>query len=360
MVEPFPFVSDVSLHPLFLVFLGFTVGVVGGFVGVGGGYMVTPALIVFGVPGYIASGSDLVHMLGKATAATIRHRQLGNVAIWVGLLLTAGTVFGVEAGIRILNRCKAVGVSSEAVLAGSLGLLLVLGIYSQWETAKARRILAQCAAEGKPVPREIKLTNIDERLKRIHLPPRVIIGGGIGLDHSIWIVIGIGFVTGLVSGFLGVGGGFLRIFMLVYLLGIPTLLAVGTDLFSIVIAGLYGGIRHAMSGNVDFAIALWMLFGAVIGAQVGALATRYVRGTSVRMVLSYSILLAAVGAALQLGGVLMENAPLQKASQIVTIGQLFVLVGAILALVVLSIMVRHGKLALNRFARTLVLSREDE
>ena len=100
----FDFVIAGIQAPIFLLVLtGMTVGMVGGFIGVGGGYMVTPALIVFGFPGYMASGIDVTHIAGKSVIATIRHRQLGNIDWVLGLAMVGGTMMGVEMGVRLLN-----------------------------------------------------------------------------------------------------------------------------------------------------------------------------------------------------------------------------------------------------------------
>src|SRR5512136_908021 len=118
--------------PIFLlVFVGFTVGIVGGFIGVGGGYMVTPALIVFGFPGYMASGIDVTHIAGKAVIATVRHRQLGNIDWTLGLAMVGGTMLGVELGVRLLNYTKASGLSGVALLTASVCIMIGLFLYTQ-------------------------------------------------------------------------------------------------------------------------------------------------------------------------------------------------------------------------------------
>ena len=100
----FDFVIAGVHAPIFLLVLtGFTVGIVGGFIGVGGGYMVTPALIVFGFPGYMASGIDMTHIAGKAVISTVRHRQLGNIDWTLGLSMVAGTMLGVEIGVKLVG-----------------------------------------------------------------------------------------------------------------------------------------------------------------------------------------------------------------------------------------------------------------
>src|SRR5208283_6243552 len=103
--------------PVFLLVLtGMTVGMVGGFIGVGGGYMVTPALIVFGFPGYMASGIDMTHIAGKGVVSTIRHRQLGNIDWTLALSVVAGTLLGVELGVRLLVYTKHLGISNVILL----------------------------------------------------------------------------------------------------------------------------------------------------------------------------------------------------------------------------------------------------
>ena len=100
---------------------------------------------------------------------------------------------------------------------------------------------------------------------------------------SIWVIIFVSFFAGVLSGFLGGGGGYIRMPMLVYVLGIPTHLAVGTDLFEIILSASYGTFTHALKGNVDILIALVMHTGAAIGAQIGAIATQYFAGPKIRL-----------------------------------------------------------------------------
>src|SRR5512143_4214131 len=117
----FDFTVAGHVVPVFLlVLVGFTVGVVGGFIGVGGGYMVTPALIVFGCPGYMASGIDMTHIAGKGLVSTVRHRQLGNIDWTLALSMVAGTMLGVELGVRVLVYFKLLGISGVVLLMTSV------------------------------------------------------------------------------------------------------------------------------------------------------------------------------------------------------------------------------------------------
>jgi uncharacterized membrane protein YfcA len=111
---------------------------------------------------------------------------------------------------------------------------------------------------------------------------------------SLWVVLGVGFISGILAGFLGVGGGFIRMPLLVYIIGVPTHVAVGTDLFEIVFSSGFGTITHALKGNVDILIALVMNTGAAIGAQIGAVSTRYFAGPRIRLMFSALPLIGAI------------------------------------------------------------------
>ena len=132
-------VAGIEAPILLLVLVGFTVGIVGGFIGVGGGYMVTPALIVFGFPGYMASGIDMTHIAGKGIVSTIRHRQLGNIDWTMALSMVAGTMLGVELGVRLLVYFKNLGISTVVLLITSVVVMFGLFIYTQMENRRAHK-----------------------------------------------------------------------------------------------------------------------------------------------------------------------------------------------------------------------------
>ena len=150
----FDFVVAGVVAPIFLlVFVGFTVGIVGGFIGVGGGYMVTPALIVFGFPGYMASGIDMTHIAGKGLVSTIRHRQLGNIDWTMALSMVAGTMLGVELGVRLLVYFKKLGISGVVLLITSVVVMFSLFLYTQIETRRAHRKAEQMTRDGQKIVR---------------------------------------------------------------------------------------------------------------------------------------------------------------------------------------------------------------
>ncbi len=168
-----------------------TVGIVGGFIGVGGGYMVTPALIVFGFPGYMASGIDVTHIAGKSVIATIRHRQLGNIDWVLGLAMVGGTMMGVEMGVRLLNYTKAIGLSGIALLTGSVGIMIGLFLYTQIETHKAQKKINELTKEGKTVGRELRVSKITASVPEHPFEADHSVSyGAAGL--SMWVVVIVG------------------------------------------------------------------------------------------------------------------------------------------------------------------------
>ena len=331
--------------PIFLLALvGLTVGIVGGFIGVGGGYMVTPALIVFGFPGYMASGIDMTHICGKGLVSTVRHRQLGNIDWTLALSMIAGTMLGVELGVRLLVYFKHLGISGVVLLVTSVALMFTLFLYTQLETRRAHKKMEEMEKEGKEVGREVQTSNLPQIFQSIPLAPivrcrtaRVIV--------SMWVIVLVGMVTGVLAGFLGVGGGFIRVPALVYVVGASTHIAVGTDLVEIVVSGAYGALRHSIEGNVDLMAVLFMIVGAMFGAQVGSIATSYVRGPAIRYILSYSLILATLGAALRLIYVLTgQNVQwLSLAAVMLTLGEMIFLCLFISSLVWFAVRRRGGK-----------------
>jgi uncharacterized membrane protein YfcA len=331
--------------PIFLLVLtGMTVGMVGGFIGVGGGYMVTPALIVFGFPGYMASGIDVMHIAGKSVVATIRHRQLGNIDWVLGLAMVGGTMMGVEMGVRLLNWTKDLGLSGMALLFGSVAIMVGLFVYTQIETHRAHKKIDELTESGAEIGRELKATKLPHFFQSISLKPiirchvaRIIV--------SMWVVVIVGVATGVLAGFFGVGGGFIRVPALVYVIGATTHIAVGTDLLEIVVSGGYGALRHFMSGNVDMVAVFFMIIGAMLGAQFGSIATSFVRGPAIRYILSYSLGLATVGAFMRLIYLLTAQKYefLNFFAVVFTVGEMIFLCLFILSLVYFSVRYRGGK-----------------
>ena len=254
-------------------------------------------------------GTDLAHIVGKSIVAARKHRTLGNVDIKLGMIMVLGTIAGVESGAQLIQRLK----SSARIdwVVGLTFILILLGItaFMAWESLstlrKKRRARAGSGVRSgvkRAVGREHLATAfITRAVQRISLPPRVSLPVSGIASISIWAILLVAFVGGFFSGFLGGGAGYIRMPCLIYLLGIPTHIAVGTDLFEIIISASYGTVSHALKGNVDILIALVMHTGAAIGAQIGATLTQHFVGARIRMAF---IPLPLIGAGLMLYGLL--------------------------------------------------------
>jgi uncharacterized membrane protein YfcA len=135
---------------------------------------------------------------------------------------------------------------------------------------------------------------VTRRVHSIKIPPMISFPAS-GIESiSLWSILGVGLLSGFLAGMLGVGGGIVRMPMLVYLLGVPTHVAVGTDLFGIIFSAGFGTLTHAVKGNVDIIMALMMQTGAVIGAQIGAVSTQYFTGPRIRLFFSVLPFLGAL------------------------------------------------------------------
>jgi uncharacterized membrane protein YfcA len=287
-------ISGVTVSPLLLAGIGFLVGILGGFFGVGGGFIAGPMMFWTGVPMNFVVGTDLAHMTGKSIVAAKRHRALGHVDIKLGALMVSGTIIGVEIGARIIEALVAAGVVDVVIGVTYILILVIISVFTAWESIRALRMIRTDRLDVKDA---IGFEGISRRVHSIRIPPMVSFPDSGIASISVWTVLLVGFITGVLAGSLGVGGGFIRMPMLVYMVGVPTHVAVGTDLFEIMFSSGFGMLTHALKGNVDVLMALVMQTGAAIGAQIGAVSTRFFIGPRIRLFFSF---LPLIGAALVL------------------------------------------------------------
>ncbi len=293
-------IADVTISPVLLMSVGFLVGILGGFFGVGGGFLAAPMMFWSGVPMNFVVGTDLAHMTGKSLVAARRHRTLGHVDFRLGLLMIVGTVIGVEIGAQIIERLQDSGVIDVTIGITYIVILVIISLFTAWESIRAIQMVRTDQID---VNEAVGFEGLARRIQAVNIPPMVSFPTS-GIESiSLWMILGVGLVTGLLAGALGVGGGFIRMPMLVYVLGVPTHVAVGTDLFEIVFSSGYGTITHALKGNVDILMALVMQTGAAIGAQIGATATRFFAGPRIRLAFSFLPLIGAVLVILRLMGI---------------------------------------------------------
>jgi uncharacterized membrane protein YfcA len=228
--------------------------------------------------------------VGKSIVAARKHRTLGNIDLKLGGIMVIGTIAGVEAGAQLIQQLKRTTHIDMAVGISFIFVLLSISIFmalESWKSLQMRRADPELAkrqtkrsAQKEDLP---AFAHIARKIQNIGLPPHIRLPAS-GIERiSIWSIIGVAFIGGVFSGFLGGGAGYIRMPSMIYLLGIPTHIAVGTDLFEIIISAGYGTFTHAVKGNVDILIALVMHTGAAIGAQIGATLTQYFNGALIRL-----------------------------------------------------------------------------
>jgi uncharacterized membrane protein YfcA len=294
-------VAGIEFNLLLLILIGFCVGVLGGFFGVGGGWIVTPALNIFGFHMAFAIGTDLANIFGQSIGATKKHHKMGNIDWKLGSISIIASIVGLELGSQVVLFLEKAGDVGSIVRWCYLFLMFGLSsimFYDYYSSNPKRQKNKKSAITPNSETKPHKI-NLAERLHKINLPPMISFPASGIKAVSLWIVIFVFLFTGFLSGFLGVGGGFIRMPALVYLIGVPTTIAVGTDLMSVLFAGAYGCFTYALKGRVEFIAAFIMLIGASIGAQIGATAIKYIKGYGIRLLFAIMITLAGCSIALE-------------------------------------------------------------
>ena len=271
-----------------LIILGVGVGIIGGFFGMGGAWMVTPGLNILGFPMAFAIGTDIAHMAGKSLVSTMRHGRFGNVDYKLGCIMIVGTVVGFEVGAQMVMWLERLGSVEKVVRWIYIGLLLFIAWMVFYDVHKRQQKDKAAALEGKTLSATETGVNWAAALHKIHIPPMVHLKVA-GIYCSAWLPIGVSFLTGWLAGILGIGGGLIRMPALIYMVGCPTHVAVGTDLFEVMISGLYGAATYTFKGRVELVAAMIMLVGASVGAQVGAVATKYIKGYGIRIAFGIAV-----------------------------------------------------------------------
>ena len=297
--------AEVAINPALLLLLGVMVGTLSGFFGVGGGFLITGGLLVFGVPPVFAVGTGLALIMGSSIINTLKHRHLGNVDLRLGLIMLIGTLPGVFLAEQLNTSLEEAGIIGPVIRYFYIVFLAVLGGFIVYDHLKQRHNSA--AANG-----EISTASLARRVQNMRISPHAIWLPGYGkiptyvhlpvsqIDQlSVFIPVIVGFGVGFFAGLLGAGGGFLLMPVLIFGMGVPTTVAIGTDLFQIIVTGSWGTFIYALSHNVDPLMAIIMLGAASVGSQLGTTATAFVEPARIRILYGVTILGGCVAVALE-------------------------------------------------------------
>lgn len=292
---PFPIylpVAGMALDGLMLLAMGLSVGLLSGMFGIGGGFVITPLLIFMGVPPLVAVGTGVSQVVAVSVSGAVSQWRGKNVDVQMGLLLLGGGIVGASLGVAIQRLLKALGqldafISLSYVLVlGVIGTLMLMESLSAMRKRKdqlhvsARRGGQHTWIQGLPLKRRFRTS----KLYVSAIPPMVI-----------------GAFAGLLTALIGVGGGFVVIPALIYLMRVPTRVAIGTSLFQIVFLAAYATLLHTTQNySVDLLLALPLMLGGVFGAQYGTRIGRLLKAEQLRILLALLVLAVCIRMALDL------------------------------------------------------------
>jgi hypothetical protein len=293
----------------------------------GGSFLVTPALLVMGYEPNVAVGSGLAFVFGTSVIATLKHRDLGQVDYKLGVLMIAGTTAGIEVGKLGLEYLQHIGLADSIVSVAYVLLLGGIGVFVTREALKGggggieHDVDEDADVDADDIP------DIAKKIQSYNVPPMISLRGGVTV--SLWMILVVAFATGLLSGFLGVGGGFIRMPALFYMIGVPVPVAVGTDLFEIVFSGGIGSFLYAQSGAVDLSIVVPLLAGSALGARLGAAATSLVDEDDIKVYFGVMLLLGAIAVAVRQVGNYLDIGVLNTVSLAIILGAALLVSGAV-------------------------------
>jgi uncharacterized membrane protein YfcA len=264
--------------------LGFMGGTLSGFIGSGGAFLMTPGMMNLGVPGVMAVGANITHKFGKAMMGSKKHGEYGHVDKKLAIFLLITALVGIKIAVWVNGYVFHVLGQAGSSLYVSAFFVLTLTLIGGSMLKDALRTMKDSAVGPSKV-----LVTLSSKLKfkpMIHFPVS-------GVDISLWTIVVIGIGIGYMAGTIGVGG-FVGVPAMIYIFGVPTVVAAGSELFLAMFMGAWGAFNYALGGFVDLRLTLLLYAGSLVGIYVGAIGTALVKELYIRLVTAILILLCCV------------------------------------------------------------------
>ena len=275
-----------SVNVLLIFAMGGMVGILSGIFGVGGGFLMTPLLIMAGIPPTVAAASDSNQIVGASTSGTLAHYRLGNVDFKMGIVLLIGGVIGGTMGVQVIKILRQLGNADFLIKVTYVLMLGFVGFYMFIESLQALKKDKVAVVAAKKESKYGRLVN--------KLPWQVDFDKS-GIRLSILMPLVLGTFVGVLAAIMGVGGGFIMVPVMVYLLRMPMHVVVGTSLFQILFTCIDVTIMQSYTNHtVDFILALILLLGSTLGAQFGAKISKRLKGDQLKIFLASLVLLVMV------------------------------------------------------------------
>ena len=285
-----------SVNYLVVMGLGLGVGLLSGLFGVGGGFLMTPLLMMVGIPPTIAAATDANQIVAASASGTISHWRLGNVDFKMGLYLLIGGFVGGAAGVQVIKILRATGGADFLIKMTYVVMLGGVGSFMFVESLNAMRKTKKASAAAAPAaaPKEKKSGFFAALPMQTYFEKS-------GVTHSALVPLFLGTFVGVLAAIMGVGGGFLMVPVMIYMLRMPMHVVVGTSLFQILFTCIEVTYLQAYSNHtVDFILAIILLVGSVFGAQIGTVLGRKLHGDQLKILLSIIVLAVTVKIVLEL------------------------------------------------------------
>ncbi|MEC8120605.1 MAG: sulfite exporter TauE/SafE family protein [Pseudomonadota bacterium] len=274
-------IAEVSMHIGIIIGLGGGVGFLSGLFGVGGGFLMTPLLIFFGIPPAVAVSTEANQIVASSVSGVLAHMRRGNVDFKMGGILMVGGVIGSSLGVALFSFLRSIG---QIDLVIQLSYVVFLGIIGSLMLTESVRTMIRTSRPGAA---RGKL----HQHNWLHGLPLKMRFRRSKLYISAIMPLLLGAFVGVLAAIMGVGGGFIMVPAMIYLLGMPTSVVVGTSLFQIIfVTANVTLLQSIQTQTVDFLLAGLLLFGAVIGAQFGSRAGALLRGEQLRGLLALMVL----------------------------------------------------------------------
>jgi uncharacterized membrane protein YfcA len=280
--------ANVSVHMVLLLGLGLLVGFLAGLFGIGGGFLMTPLLMMIGIPPTVAAASDANQIVAAAASGTFAHWRMGNVDFKMGSILMGGGLIGGTLGVQLIKFLRAAGNADFVIRATYVVMLGIIGSYMFQESLRNLRLRALPYAPFKPETKPW-FARVGEAL------PFTIHFNKSGITVSVFIPFALGMLVGVLSAVMGIGGGFIMVPMMVYILRMPMHVVVGTNLFQeLFICSNVTFMQSYYNHTVDLMMVLLLLAGSATGAQIGARISNRLKADQLKIILASIVLLVMV------------------------------------------------------------------
>lgn len=315
-----------------IVLAGVGIGVIGGFFGISGSFLLTPLLNALGFPMTFAVGTNLTHFFGRSVLTAVKNNALSHVNWKLGIIIGLTAAGGIHLGKALMLTLEEMGAAGAVVRALFMTLLFGIVIFMLWEHIR-------CKKAENPLVIYAWILAFAEKIRRVNIFPMVSLPHSGGKSISLWFLVALGVVTGFLSGVFGLSGSFIRLPALVLFTGLPILPTLCTDVLATMISVGLGAAGFAFSGHAEIVAAMVLLFGSAVGSHIGHMATRHVNRARVKLAFIANV-------AVVFAGVVLKQLGYDTMAAVLMLGSVFVL-SSILVLAMVGAAFRENRPAVG-------------